>query len=109
MQRDEGLRECLAQCKVIAFDVDGTLTDSIEQIITCFQRTFAYANLPVPSPEAIKGTIGMTLELGIRSLLPDPTDIKLGLRQVASGHQARLYRYPAAPRLLLDCLHRRHV
>lgn len=78
MQRDEGLRECLAQCKVIAFDVDGTLTDSIEQIITCFQRTFAYANLPVPSPEAIKGTIGMTLELGIRSLLPDPTDIKLG-------------------------------
>lgn len=78
MQRDEGLRECLAQCKVIAFDVDGTLTDSIEQIITCFQRTFAYTNLPVPSPEAIKGTIGMTLELGIRSLLPDPTDIKLG-------------------------------
>ena len=78
MQRDEGLRECLAQCKVLAFDVDGTLTDSIEQIITCFQRTFAYANLPVPEPEAIKGTIGMTLNLGIRSLLPDPSDVRLG-------------------------------
>lgn len=76
--RDEGLRQCLSQCKVIAFDVDGTLTDSIEQIITCFQRTFTYANLPVPSPEAIKGTIGMTLNLGIRSLLPDPSDIRLG-------------------------------
>lgn len=78
MLQDTGLREVLAECKVIAFDVDGTLTDSIEQIITCFQRTFTYANLPVPSPEAIKGTIGMTLHLGIQSLLPDPYDRKLG-------------------------------
>lgn len=78
MVQDAGLKEVLATCKVIAFDVDGTLTDSIEQIITCFQRTFTYANLPVPTPEAIKGTIGMTLHLGIQSLLPDPTDSHLG-------------------------------
>lgn len=78
MLQDVGLREVLSECKVLAFDVDGTLTDSIDQIITCFQRTFTYANLPVPTPEAIKGTIGMTLHLGIQSLLPDPTDSRLG-------------------------------
>ncbi len=75
---DEGLKECLAQCQVVAFDVDGTLTDSIEQIILCFQRTFEHANLPIPEPDAIKGTIGMSLHLGIQSLLPDPNDEKLG-------------------------------
>lgn len=78
MIQDSGFREVLSQCKVIAFDVDGTLTDSIDQIITCFQRTFTYANLPVPTPDAIKGTIGMSLHLGIQSLLPDPTDRRLG-------------------------------
>lgn len=74
---DEGFAATLRQAKLIAFDVDGTLTDSIEQIILCFERTFAYANLPVPSPQAIKGTIGMSLALGIQSLLPDPSDEKL--------------------------------
>lgn len=78
LRKDEGLKEALASTKMIAFDVDGTLTDSIDQIITCFGRTFRHCGLPVPSDEAIKGTIGMTLHLGIQSLLPDPTDDKLG-------------------------------
>lgn len=82
-RKDEGLREVLAKTKMIAFDVDGTLTDSIEQIIICFTRTFKHCGLPVPTPEAIKGTIGMTLHLGIQSLLPDPTDDKLGAEVTA--------------------------
>ena len=78
MQKTEGLVECLHSCRLLAFDVDGTLTDSIDQIITCFQRTFTHAGLPVPDPEAIKGTIGMSLPLGIQKLLPDPSDSRLG-------------------------------
>lgn len=74
---DEGFAQTLEQVKLIAFDVDGTLTDSIEQIILCFERTFEHAGLPVPTPQAIKGTIGMSLALGIQSLLPDPNDEKL--------------------------------
>ena len=31
-KEDEGLRECLAQCRLLAFDVDGTLTDSIKPL-----------------------------------------------------------------------------
>lgn len=79
LKADYNLKECLEQeIKLFAFDIDGTLTDSIEQIITCFTRTFTNAGLPVPTPEAIKGTIGMSLNLGIQSLLPDPNDDKLG-------------------------------
>lgn len=76
MAQNQDLKAVLSQVKVIAFDVDGTLVDSIDQIIMCFERTFKYANLPVPTPEAIKGTIGMSLHLGIQSLLPDPSDEK---------------------------------
>lgn len=78
LKADQGLKECLAQCRLLAFDVDGTLTDSIQQIILCFQRTFEHANLPIPDEDAIKGTIGMSLHLGVQSLLPDPSDEKLG-------------------------------
>lgn len=78
MKQDDGLAQCLAHCRLLAFDVDGTLTDSIKQIITCFQRTFTYAHLPVPNEDAIKSTIGMSLRLGIQKLLPDPLDKRLG-------------------------------
>lgn len=78
MKQDDGLAQCLAHCRLLAFDVDGTLTDSIKQIIACFQRTFTYAHLPIPSDDAIKGTIGMSLRLGIQKLLPDPQDERMG-------------------------------
>ncbi|MCK0526651.1 HAD-IA family hydrolase [Anaerobiospirillum sp. NML120449] len=74
---DDGLKEQMSNVRLIAFDVDGTLTDSIDQIILCFTRTFSHCGLPVPSAEAVKGTIGMSLYLGIKSLLPDPTDERL--------------------------------
>ena len=79
LKADQGFKECLQEIELFAFDIDGTVTDSIEQIIVCFQRTFKYANLPVPTPEQIKGTIGMTLNKGIQALLPDPTDERLAL------------------------------
>lgn len=79
LKADQGFKECLQETELFAFDIDGTVTDSIEQIIVCFQRTFKYANLPVPTPEQIKGTIGMTLNKGIQALLPDPTDERLAL------------------------------
>lgn len=79
LKADQGFKECLQEVELFAFDIDGTVTDSIEQIIICFQRTFKYANLPVPTPEQIKGTIGMTLNKGIQVLLPDPSDERLAL------------------------------
>ena len=77
MRADNGLKECLEQCQMLVFDVDGTLTDSIGQIILCFQRTFAHANLPIPEPDAIKKTIGLSLRIGVQQLLPDPNDERL--------------------------------
>jgi phosphoglycolate phosphatase len=55
---------------VILFDLDGTLIDSTEAILRCFETSFHESGLPVPQEEEIKALIGhpldfMYLHLGI--------------------------------------------
>ncbi len=57
--------------KAVVFDLDGTLTDSISQIISCMHKSFSMLNLPLPNEKAIMSTIGLELSEGIRMLLPD--------------------------------------
>ncbi len=54
----------------ILFDLDGTLIDSTEAILLCFEDSFREFGLPVPSAEEIKALIGhpldfMYLHLGV--------------------------------------------
>ncbi len=55
---------------VILFDLDGTLIDSTEAILKCFDDSFKHFELPTPPPDEIKSLIGhpldfMYLHLGI--------------------------------------------
>ncbi|HIP46648.1 MAG TPA: HAD family hydrolase [Campylobacterales bacterium] len=55
---------------VILFDLDGTLIDSTDAIIKCFDDSFKHFGLPTPDDEKIKSLIGhpldyMYLHLGI--------------------------------------------
>ena len=56
--------------KAVAFDLDGTLCDSIGQIVQCAQLSFKALKLPCPNELAIKGIIGKKLQEGLESLLP---------------------------------------
>jgi phosphoglycolate phosphatase len=47
---------------VILFDLDGTLIDSTEAILTCFHDSFKYFDLPIPSDDKIKALIGHPLD-----------------------------------------------
>lgn len=54
----------------ILFDLDGTLIDSTEAIVTCFVDTFQDVGMPIPGEEEIKALIGhpldyMYLHLGV--------------------------------------------
>ena len=48
--------------KAVAFDLDGTLIDSTDAIVTSFTHTFKVLGQRAPSREAIVGTIGLPLE-----------------------------------------------
>ncbi len=55
---------------VILFDLDGTLIDSTDAILKCFDDSFKHFDLPTPDDEKIKALIGhpldyMYLHLGI--------------------------------------------
>jgi phosphoglycolate phosphatase len=60
--------------KLIIFDFDGTLADTRELIIKTNQEAMKAMNYPVRDEEAIRKTIGLPLEAGIRTLFPELTD-----------------------------------
>ena len=57
--------------KAVAFDIDGTLCDSIWKIIKCARLAFNELKIPQPEENAIKAIIGKKLQEGLESLLPE--------------------------------------
>ncbi len=55
----------------VVFDLDGTLTDSIGQILACTHHTFGEFGFPQPDDKAIMSTIGLELGEALTSLLPE--------------------------------------
>lgn len=60
--------------RLIIFDFDGTLADTRELIIRTNQDAMKAMNYPVRDVEAIRKTIGLPLEAGIRTLFPELPD-----------------------------------
>lgn len=90
----------------ILFDLDGTLTDSREGIVRCFQHAFTQLQFSPPSTGEIHAQIGPPLEHGFAALLPDssPQLILEAVRlyreryRVAGQFENKLY--PQIPELL---------
>lgn len=57
--------------KLVIFDWDGTVMDSVPKIVNCMQQSALALNVTVPSDDAIKNIIGMSLEKAVAVLFPD--------------------------------------
>lgn len=57
--------------KLIIFDWDGTLMDSIGRIVSSMQVTAKIVGFDIPSHEQIKNTIGISLTQGLDILFPE--------------------------------------
>lgn len=68
---DENFKNIRSNIKAVVFDLDGTLTDSIGQIIDCTWATFDFYRLERPDARAVMSTIGLELSEALTSLLPD--------------------------------------
>ncbi|HJN37267.1 MAG TPA: HAD family hydrolase [Gammaproteobacteria bacterium] len=49
----------LKKIKLIAFDWDGTLINSLDEVIQAFQKTCEYYDMPIPDKNAIRQNIGL--------------------------------------------------
>jgi len=56
--------------KLVIFDWDGTIMDSVAKIVTSMQRAAKRENLVVPSDQAVKDIIGLSLAPAIEQLFP---------------------------------------
>lgn len=57
--------------QLLVFDFDGTLADTQELIVRTNQEAMRAMNYPVLPPERITPTIGLPLEEGIRTMIPE--------------------------------------
>ncbi|GAA69090.1 HAD-IA family hydrolase [Pseudoalteromonas sp. BSi20429] len=57
--------------KLVIFDWDGTVMDSVTKIVNCIRSSAESLNLVSPNDLAIKNIIGMSLEKAIDVLFPD--------------------------------------
>ena len=74
--------------KLLIFDWDGTLADSIGRIVAAMKVAAHRAGRPERDEEAIKGIIGLGLPEAILSLYPDMSDAQvIAFRQ----HYADVY------------------
>lgn len=96
---DSSFTEFKDSIKAVVFDLDGTLTDSINQIIACTHKSFSLLGLPCPDEREIMSTIGLELSEGIRQLLPE--EKKPEYKKITSFYREV---YLQSPELQIDTL-----
>ena len=60
----------MAELKLVIFDVDGTLVDSQDDIVSAMATTFGAIGEPVPSRAEILGIVGLSLHAAFKRLTP---------------------------------------
>lgn len=61
--------------KLVIFDWDGTIMDSVTKIVNCMRESALVCGLVAPSDEAIKNIIGLSLEHAVATLFPDNANL----------------------------------
>lgn len=93
---------------VIIFDWDGTLMDSIDKIVSCMKQAAITAELEVPSSQAIRNIIGLSLDKAMAELYPtEPLHQHVAIKnayreQYAVHNQQQTPFYPGIKEWLLS-------
>lgn len=60
--------------KLVVFDWDGTVMDSIGRIVSSMQNAAEMTNLPKPTQRDVEGIIGLSLPKAVKVLFPEISD-----------------------------------
>jgi len=73
--------------RLLIFDWDGTLSDSLARIVECLQLAARDVDVPIPSVSASRDIIGLGLREALATLFPGISDAAIDrLRESYSGH-----------------------
>ncbi|MEI6895033.1 MAG: HAD-IA family hydrolase [Colwellia sp.] len=61
----------MSKYKLVVFDWDGTLMDSIDRIVSSIQASAQYCQLSIPTVRQVKDIIGLSLPKGFAILFPE--------------------------------------
>jgi len=61
--------------KLVIFDWDGTVMDSVTKIVNCMHQSAILCGLVAPSDEATANIIGLSLEQAVATLFPNDADL----------------------------------
>ena len=61
--------------KLVIFDWDGTVMDSVTKIVNCMQQSAVLCGLTSPADDAVKNIIGLSLEQAVAELFPNHADL----------------------------------
>lgn len=104
-------------CKLVIFDVDGTLVDSQGHILASMEGAFEAHDLPSPGRDAVLAIVGLSLPEAFVRLVPDHADKRdsltqaykdtfMDLRKTGRAHSPL---YPGAAEVLADLAQRDDV
>ena len=78
--------------KLVLFDCDGTLVDSVANIHACMEKTFVEAGFPAPDLPLTKSIIGLTLDQAIARMLSRAVDRQIGEMVIRYKHHSQALR-----------------
>lgn len=98
MRRPSTIRRRVPSYRLLVFDWDGTLMDSIGAIVACMQVTVAELGLaPIPE-KAIRDTVGLGLQESLDLLVPEAgREIRQEIREVYRKHWFATFREHLLP------------
>ena len=83
--------------KLIVFDWDGTLMDSIDKIVLCMQQAAKQRHQTIPSEQSVKNIIGLSLLNAMEQLFPTLTLIEQKALVEAYREQYNLHQHIDTP------------
>lgn len=64
------------QYELLVFDWDGTLMDSQQEIVSCFQWASRDVGLPVPTRDCIRNIIGLGMNQAVETVFPELASVE---------------------------------
>lgn len=78
----------MTELRLVVFDVDGTLIDSQDAIVTSVGHAFAALGRPVPDRATVLSIVGLSLPQAMARLMPDLT--QAGVDEAVAAYRTRI-------------------